>query len=221
MAEMIEKSTRLRIRLDQKGCRRAVALACVFVPLLSACSKETRSTASGPTASIELPSTLGSAAPKGSVGPSAEGSAASTKTGSPGAAKSSSMKWKGTYTAAAATFENPVKSKGGKDSAEADPGSSAVGAGTLELLVDGKLVRGRADGPLGPLALSGVLDTDQLRVQAVAPDPNAPEAMTGWMLLRAESSSTAPNVMIGVLRVAGRDARIVREASVRLVREQG
>lgn len=132
------------------------------------------------------------------------------------------MKWKGTYTAAVATIENPTKSKDGKDGTEAsDPGRTAVGAGTLELSVDGRSVRGRADGPLGPLALSGVLDSDQLRIQASALDPNAPDAMTGWMLLRSEGGAAASRVMIGVLRVSGRDARIVREANVRLAREDG
>ena len=97
-----------------------------------------------------------------------------------------------------------------------DPGSAAVGTGTLELsIVEPRgETRGDAKGALGEMTISGAFDHDELRANLVPKAPKGPDAMTGFMELK----TTAPGTMAGTMRVSSRDARIVREASVTLTK---
>jgi len=66
------------------------------------------------------------------------------------------------------------------------------------------------------LTVSGTLEGKDLRANLYPRNPNAEGAMTGWMALTLEGSETAPKGLAGTLRVAGKDARLVREADVQL-----
>jgi hypothetical protein len=99
-----------------------------------------------------------------------------------------------------------------------DKGSTSIGPGKLDLTVHRPegLVSGSVTGALGDLTVTGVLEGKDLRANLSPQNPNADGAMTGWMALTLEGSETAPKGLAGTLRVAGKDARLVREADVEL-----
>ncbi len=111
---------------------------------------------------------------------------------------------------------NEVKEKEGKPKAwSTDPGTEAVGDGTLSLVVTGRrAVKGQAKGALGEQELNGELEGKALRARVDPSDPNAPAAMTGILTGTFEGSGFK-----GVLRVAGRNGNVVREAAVTLTRK--
>ena len=99
-----------------------------------------------------------------------------------------------------------------------DHGSTSVGPGKLDLTIhqpEGR-VSGSATGALGDLTVTGLLEGKDLRANLYPQNPNAEGAMTGWMALTLEGSETAPKGLAGTLRVAGKDARLVRQADVAL-----
>ena len=74
-------------------------------------------------------------------------------------------------------------------------------------------ITGESKGALGPLLLSGVLESGTLRVALMPVDPNTAQAMTGVLIAKINGASAR-----GTLRASSGDARLAREASVELER---
>jgi hypothetical protein len=130
---------------------------------------------------------------------------------------SEATSWAGSYTAKVGAVAPPENAK--EKTWADDPGSAAVGKGTAQLNISGARgdTRGELTGPLGDLQVSGVFDGKELRANLMPKDPKADTAMTGFMILAAEGAP--PGALKGTLRVSGRDARVVREASVELAKK--
>lgn len=96
----------------------------------------------------------------------------------------------------------------------ADPGGAAVGKGTMELSISVPRgdVTGEAKGALGEMIVVGAFDGHELRANLAPKDPKTDDAMTGFLLLTGENAGP----LKGSMRVSGKDARIVREASVEI-----
>lgn len=182
------------------------ASALVAATLAIGCSKE-GGDKSAPVASA-------SATPAASAG---SASASAAPAGSAVAKATSESSWAGSYTAKVGPVAPPENAK--EKMWADDPGSAAVGKGTALLNVSGARgdTRGELTGPLGDLQVSGVFDGKELRANLTPKDPKADTAMTGYMTLTGEG--TPPATLKGTLRVSGRDARIVREASVELAKK--
>jgi hypothetical protein len=185
--------------LSRKGTR---VIAFLAVLVASSCSKEGSDKAPPAASSGALPLASASAAPASSVGKAPANEAAS---------------WAGSYTAKVGAVIPPENAK--EKTWADDPGSAAVGKGTALLNISGARgdTRGELTGPLGDLLVSGVYDGKELRANLTPKDPKADTAMTGFMVLAGEG--TPPAALKGTLRVSGRDARIVREASVELAKK--
>jgi hypothetical protein len=125
-----------------------------------------------------------------------------------------------------AAWKGSFKSRPGavtlaKEGAEAvkvwarDPGTEMVGDGAITLQIPGGKgpVRGEISGVLGDLLVNGDLEEDQLHARVDAKDPNDQKAMTGVLHLRRKG-----DVWEGLLRVASRNANLVREAELKLSR---
>lgn len=178
-----------------------LATGCVIV-MAAGCSK-TSSDKASPAAST-------SAAPVAAASSAAPPSSA-TAQGAEGSA------WSGSYVAKVGPVVPPEAAK--EKAWTNDPGTAAVGQGTIKLSVSGPRgdTQGDLTGPLGDLKISGVFDGTELRANLMPKDPKGDEAMTGFMLLGA--SGAPPSALKGTLRVSNRDARIVREASVELAKK--
>ncbi|MCS6898626.1 MAG: hypothetical protein NZX77_02500 [Polyangiaceae bacterium] len=121
--------------------------------------------------------------------------------------------WKGTFKS------RPGNVTLSKEAAEAikvwskDPGKEMVGDGTISLWlpVSKGLVRGEIRGALGDLLVNGELEDDQFRARVDPKDPNDPKAMTGILHGKRRGDSWE-----GMLRVASRNANLVREAEFKL-----
>jgi hypothetical protein len=170
--------------------------ASVALMLLGSCDKGSSPAPSAVSASP-------SAAPIASSNPPAASAAVS-------ATPATSAAWSGAYTAKVGAVDPPANAK--EKTWVGDPGSAAVGKGTIELSIMAPRgdVSGVAKGPLGEMIVSGTYDGNELRANLAPNDPKAEDAMTGFLLLTGES--TGP--LKGTMRVSGRDARVVREASV-------
>ncbi|MCU0683103.1 MAG: hypothetical protein MUF34_12790 [Polyangiaceae bacterium] len=94
-----------------------------------------------------------------------------------------------------------------------DPGSEAVGDGTLSVtvVVGQRAVKGEAKGALGDQLINGELEGKTLRARVDPSDPNVVTAMTGILTGAFEGDAFK-----GVLRVAGRNGNVVREGAVTL-----
>jgi hypothetical protein len=174
----------------------SLALACVW-----GCEKGTSSAAP--------PSASASGAAAGSVAPTPAASAKAAMAGSD---------WTGSYAAKVGQVDPPPAAH--EKTWTQDLGHAATGAGTIELAVaPSGAALGDAKGVLGELAVSGTFDGHELRANLIPKDPNAEGAMTGWMSLTAEGEPSAAKSLKGTMRVASRDAKLVREASVQLARK--
>jgi hypothetical protein len=91
-----------------------------------------------------------------------------------------------------------------------DPGTASVGPVTVDLLVSQPRgdASGTVTGALGDLVVSGTFDGTDFRASLAPKNPNAPDAMTGFLTARVEGG-----VLKGEIRVSSRDGKIVREAS--------
>ncbi len=100
---------------------------------------------------------------------------------------------------------------------ENDPGSAALGKGTIELSISAPRgeVTGEAKGPLGAMIAAGTFDGHELRANLAPKDPKSADAMTGFLLMNGESAGP----LQGTMRVSGRDGRIVREAAVEIAKK--
>jgi hypothetical protein len=173
------------------------------------------------------PSEQSSAATSSSAGaksgPPVGAASASAAAGAAVAAPAgSAAMFAGSYVAKQGPVEPPAAAK--EKTWTDDPGTDAVGKGTMELSVDGspsaanappRKVVGEAKGPLGTLSIAGTFDGHEVRANVIPKEANAPGAMTGFMTLTAEG----PTSLKGTLRVANGNARIVREAAVELARK--
>jgi hypothetical protein len=151
-----------------------------------------------------------SAAPIASAAPSGR-PAASVAT----APEASSASWSGNYTAKVGPVDPPANAK--EKTWTNDPGSAAVGKGTVELAISAPRgdVSGQAKGPLGDMIVSGTYDGHELRANLAPKDPKADDAMTGFLMMNGEGAGP----LRGSMRVSGRDARVVREASVEVTKK--
>jgi hypothetical protein len=121
-------------------------------------------------------------------------------------------RWTATYRAARAVVEIPpgLPAK----TWQRDDGSSASGEGRIELSIDKDgQARGSAEGPLGKLALRGIVDGDSLRVGVSPQTPTEEPAFAGLLV-----AALAEGLFVGELRVSSGDGTIVRSAPVRLAR---
>jgi hypothetical protein len=172
----------------------AIMLAWALPPvMLAACAKEPPTKTTGAPVSATAPA------------PPAPASAPPAKT---------ATAFGGTYTAKVGAVDLGKSDKAVKW--PPNPAAGATGAGTIDLTVADPRgdVSGQAKGPLGSQLVSGVFDGRELRANLIPNDPNADDAMTGVMTLAADGAG-----MRGTLRVSGRDARIVREASVEMTKK--
>jgi hypothetical protein len=127
-------------------------------------------------------------------------------------ATAQTIAWSGSYTAKVGAVE-PPKNANEKVWTQ-DPGSAAIGKGSIDLSVREREARGETKGPLGDMTISGLYDGKELRANLLPKEPRSDGAMTGFLLLTTEGEA-----MKGILRVSGRDARIVREAAVELAKK--
>jgi hypothetical protein len=176
----------------------------------------------GPPTGASTTSATGSAnaAPSGSSSAqgAASGSAAGSASGAPaGSASADGATWKGTYKAKVGAVTPPKEAA--VEVWAKDPGTAAIGDGTISLTVtqvpSGKFSRvvGEGKGALGDLVISGTLDADGLTARIDAKDPKAPTAMSGTLSGKQDGAKIE-----ATLRVSGRDANVVREATITLTR---
>ena len=177
-----------------------------FIALtIAACSRGSSQDSAAPTASTRAPG-AGSIASAPPPGPIPSGSAATGGT-------TQSATWSGSYAAKVGAVEPPTNAK--EKTWTLDPGSAAVGKGTVDLSVGERgETRGETKGPLGEMTITGLYDGKELRANLLPKDPRADGAMTGFMVLSSEGDS-----LKGTMRVSNRDARIVREATVELAKK--
>lgn len=150
------------------------------------------------------PAGSAAAAPGATV--SAAGSAAAPAADGAGLAG----QWEGHYDAKKGSVLLPPKVKD-KGLAQ-DDGKKSAGPGTIELTIspEGE-VHGKGKGALGALTLSGKVDGNVVRASVFPDDPHAGDAMTGVLV-----GPVKDGVINAELRVAGRDATIVRESAIEL-----
>jgi hypothetical protein len=177
------------------------SVAALGAPL--SCSKEAPDKPSPAGSTGAAPSAAASVPPASSVAP---------------AAGTSATAWSGSYVAKVGPVAPPENAK--EKTWASDPGTAAVGQGAIALSTSGPRgeTQGDLTGPLGDLKVAGVFDGTELRANLLPKDPQADNAMTGFMLLAA-SGGPPPGSLKGTLRVSNRDARIVREASVDLTKK--
>lgn len=88
-----------------------------------------------------------------------------------------------------------------------------VGDGTISLQIPATKgpVRGEIGGVFGDLIVNGQRDGEVITAQVNPKDPNAQNAMTGVF-----HGSLKGDALEGTLRVANRNANLVREAEIKL-----
>jgi len=102
-----------------------------------------------------------------------------------------------------------------KDKAHtSDDGKALTGPGkvTIEISSEGEL-NGKSEGALGPALLRGKVDLEGelIGAQWYPEDPRSPTAMTGVLTGHLKDGKIS-----GIIRVAGPDAVVVREATLEL-----
>jgi hypothetical protein len=198
----------------------AAAMAIALGIVGTACSKPTGGAAGAPSAGSSAPAIAasGSAATFGSARP----------------AGIAHLQWEGTYAAKPGVVNVPEEAKDKHwphdPASAAASGGPAIGSGTLSLAVTGAHgeVIGVAHGALGELSISGIYDGTELRANVVSKDPADPLAMSGFMVLGSAGGAPAGGTtaggpaaaggaaLSGTMRVASRDAKIVRDADVKI-----
>ncbi|WP_156338834.1 hypothetical protein [Chondromyces crocatus] len=160
------------------------------------------------------PAASGAAAPPAasvSAGVSASASGLSASASAAAAAKAPLVEqWQGKYDAKKGVVTYPAKVS--DKARQKDDGKVAAGPGTITLTIEpGGEVRGKAEGALGAATITGRFDDGALRASVNPNDPTDPAAMTGILTGQREG-----DVVRAMLRVAGPDALLVREAAVEL-----
>ncbi len=188
-------------------CRSAVAVTLLALSALG-CESKPALPEKGPPPLPPRPNAGSVAAPaaSGSAGP-----AASIALAAPGETSLAGT-WEGSYDArkGAVVLPDRVKDKTRGN----DDGKLMSGPGKVELTIapSGE-VRGKATGALGEARLTGKLDEagTYLSVSWYPEDATRPNAMTGVLL-----GPIKDGVITAMIRVAGPDAVLVREAKVEL-----
>lgn len=145
-------------------------------------------------------SSASSAAPSPLAAPSARAAAKPWHEGS----------WSGNYEAELHQLETE---RGGVREWKKDDGVLAAGKGTLHVSVDPEgNATGEAEGPLGPLSVSGRVEDDSLALM-LAPMGGGPELFRGLLVARREQE-----VLRGTLQVSTGDSLKARKARVELRR---
>ena len=186
-------------------CRSAVAVTLLALSALG-CESKPDLPEKGPPPLPARPSATVEAAASGSAGP-----AASAALAAPGETSLAGT-WEGSYDArkGAVVLPDRVKDKTRGN----DDGKLMSGPGKVELTVaPGGEVRGKATGALGEARLTGKLDEAGAYLSAswYPEDATKPNAMTGVLL-----GPIKDGVITAMIRVAGPDAVLVREAKVEL-----
>jgi hypothetical protein len=120
-------------------------------------------------------------------------------------------KWSGKYTAALQPIE-PLP--GTVREWKLDDGGAASGSGTLELELDERgVASGKAQGPLGALAVNGNVDEETVRLTLEPGAPAGDKDFRGVLVARREGA-----VLRGTLRASSGDSLTVRVAEVELAR---
>lgn len=127
-------------------------------------------------------------------------------------------KWAGTYDAKHYLIE--MKKKNGAQPAwEKDDGGTASGEGKFTLEMDEKgVVTGSAEGPLGPMDVSGGLQEEKelsLRLRSKTPDEESAQVFNGYVLAQKKGEGFE-----GTLRASSGDSLTVRDAKVVLKRSE-
>jgi hypothetical protein len=118
--------------------------------------------------------------------------------------------WEGSYDAKKGAVSLPPKVK--DKALAADDGKGATGAGTIEITItDAGAIRGTSKGALGACTITGKAEEGMIRASIRADDPRDPNAMTGVLVGMLKGDAIK-----GEIRVAGRDATIVRESTIEL-----
>jgi len=120
--------------------------------------------------------------------------------------------WEGRYDAKKGAIVMPPRVK---DKAHtSDDGKALIGPGkvTFEISSDGEL-NGKSEGALGPARLRGKVDLEGelIGAQWYPEDPRSPTAMTGVLTGHLKDGKIS-----SIIRVAGPDAVLVREATLEL-----
>ena len=159
------------------------------------------------------------AVPASAAGPAPSGasSGAPAASGSPAEARAAEGKaaWKGSFkTRPGAVTLNKEASAYIKVWAK-DPGTEMIGDGTISLQIPATKgpVQGEISGVLGDLLVNGDLDNGVLSARVDAKNPNDEKAMTGVLQGTIKGST-----LEATLRVASRNANLVREAELKLSR---
>lgn len=141
----------------------------------------------------------------------ASGGAAPAASSAPAAGTAGAETWQGKFTAKVGAVTPPKEAE--VRVWAKDPGTELVGEGSLKLEISGAAprrdVRGEGTGALGDLLISGELEGTEFRARVDPKNPNDPKAMTGVL-----QGSLKGDKLELVLRVASRNANVVREAEV-------
>lgn len=177
------------------------------VALLAACSGcDEPSPSVDPTPGTASPVAPASSATGAAIASAPSASAAAVVPPAPPAPTA----WTGHYDAKVGEVNPPASAR--EKAWTTDPGTAAIGKGTIELAVVEKgVVHGSASGPLGDLVVSGELDGEELRANLAPKEPNGEQAMFGVLSLAKDGEK-----LHGTLRTSDREAKIVREATVEL-----
>lgn len=181
---------------------------------LAGCGSSSDGTGAAPSpsaAAVAAPATSSAAGPVASASAAAAGSAeAAPVAGAPAAGT-----YAGAYKAKVGAMSEVPKEAKSKAWA-GDPGTEAVGDGTMSLTVVAgrRAVSGEAHGALGEQTVNGELEGKTLRARVDPVDPNQAAAMTGILTGAFDDGG-----FTGVLRVSGRNGNVVREGAVKLARK--
>ena len=181
-----------------------IATGLVLGLLVGGCDKEKAAESGAPaTKASAAPSAAASGAPAASSSASPAGAAPATAGGG---------SFKGTYKAKVGAVTPPKDAK--IQLWEKDPGTAAIGDGTVQIKIDGRTVTGSAKGALGEQVIHGELDGKDFSARLDPKDPNTQDAMTGVLTGKLDGDA-----ITGTLRVSGRNGNIVRESEIKLAKE--
>jgi hypothetical protein len=131
------------------------------------------------------------------------------------AAVPSVEKWSGTYVSTVGTLYVFDGGEWATVQWRGDEAGLGLGEGTLSLSIDRKsgAVQGVAGGAIGDATLSGTLSGDTLTASVSRKDP-LDRGLTGTAVTKASAER-----MVGTMHLSVANARVIREASVTLHRE--
>jgi hypothetical protein len=167
--------------------------------LVGGCSKSTPDVTAAPsaTASVAAPAGSGSGAVTGSGSGSGLGTAP---------AKAA---WSGKYTSVAGTITVPDGGEWSYVKWRGDESKDGLGEGALALEINGNMVSGTLDGPLGPATVSGIVDGTQVSAKIERKTPSD-KGFSGTLV------GTLGATLEGTMHLSVHDAHIIRVAKFSL-----